>query len=212
MALPLFIPPCIRNPAACDHFPSPDKPLRIQIEGPSIAVERLLPHTVWRLAEFGEGQFPQPAAPELARLAYQAIYGHDAHSQIPGDLVVRDEYLGWVAKNPPEPVIDYYGVTFDHLVPPGDHNPEVLQINIIEVENDDGAYAREAFAKKWLVSEIDPADFIGKKVLAIPRCCQGRKGTQDRWRVNAMVEYRINGRQNFKGQKEWAEYITKNTG
>lgn len=36
--------------------------------------------------------------------------------------------------------IDYYGVTFDHLVPGNDLNPEVLVINIIEVDND-GLYA-----------------------------------------------------------------------
>jgi hypothetical protein len=30
-------------------------------------------------------------------------------------------------------MIDYYGVTFDHLVPPDDTNPEVLQINIVEI-------------------------------------------------------------------------------
>lgn len=30
-------------------------------------------------------------------------------------------------------LIDYYGVTFDHLVPADDTNPEVLQMNIIEI-------------------------------------------------------------------------------
>lgn len=37
--------------------------------------------------------------------------------------------------------IDYYGVTFDHLVPPHDLDPEVLQIDIIEMDDDEGAYA-----------------------------------------------------------------------
>jgi hypothetical protein len=32
--------------------------------------------------------------------------------------------------------IDYYGVTFDHLVPANNPNPMVLQINIIEMDND----------------------------------------------------------------------------
>lgn len=37
---------------------------------------------------------------------------------------------------------------------------------------------------------IDPADFIGKKILAVPRCCQTRKGTTDRQRVNGLVAER----------------------
>lgn len=81
--------------------------------------------------------------------------------------------------------IDYYGVTFDHLVPADDTDPEVLQINIIEIEEDGGAYANEN-----LPFSVDPADFIGKKVLAVPRCCQKRKGTQDRGRVNDGVVMR----------------------
>ena len=72
--------------------------------------------------------------------------------------------------------IDYYGVTFDHLVPADDPYPEVLQVNIIAIEDDNGVYANT-----WLLFAVDPADLIGKKVLAVPRCCQKRKGTQDRW-------------------------------
>lgn len=82
-------------------------------------------------------------------------------------------------------VIDYYGVTFDHLVPADDTNPEVLQINIVEIENDNGIYANT-----WLSFAVDPTEFIGKKVLAVPRCCQKRKGTQDRGRVNTCVDQR----------------------
>lgn len=79
-------------------------------------------------------------------------------------------------------MIDYYGVTFDHLVPPDDTNPEVLQINIVEIEDDAGVYAN-----KYNPFEIDPKEYIGKKVLAVPRCCQKRKGTTDRMRVNDAV-------------------------
>ena len=39
--------------------------------------------------------------------------------------------------------IDYYGVIFDHLVPADDPDPEVLTINIIEVDNDGGAFANK---------------------------------------------------------------------
>ena len=81
--------------------------------------------------------------------------------------------------------IDYYGVTFDHLVPTGDADPEVLQINIIEMDDDEGKYAREN-----LCFPVDPSEYRGKKVLAVPRCCQMRKGTQDRGRVNSMVAER----------------------
>jgi hypothetical protein len=95
-------------------------------------------------------------------------------------------------------LIDYYGVTFDHLVPADDINPEVLQINIIEIEDDNGIYANT-----WLSFAVDPAEFIGKKVLAVPRCCQKRKGTQDRWRVNALVDQRIHGLLHLKDANEW---------
>ena len=81
--------------------------------------------------------------------------------------------------------IDYYGVTFDHLVPADDPNPEVLQINITEIEDDGGAYANV-----HLPFAVDPVEYIGKKVLALPRCCQKRKGTTDRKRVNSVVNER----------------------
>ena len=81
--------------------------------------------------------------------------------------------------------IDYYGVTFDHLVPADDPNPEVLAISIIEVDNDGGA-----FANKVLRFQIDPTEYTGKKVLAVPRCCQVKKGTQDRQRWNDLVAER----------------------
>lgn len=82
-------------------------------------------------------------------------------------------------------MIDYYGVTFDHLVPTDDSDPEVLQINIFEIEDDGGIYANEGSC-----FEINPADYIGKRVLALPRCCQKRKGTTDRRRVNDGVSTR----------------------
>jgi len=83
-------------------------------------------------------------------------------------------------------MIDYYGVTFDHLVPPDDPNPEVLQINIVEIEDDAGLYAI-----KCNNFEIDPADYIGKQVLGAPRCCSKRRGTTDRIRVNESVNERL---------------------
>ena len=78
--------------------------------------------------------------------------------------------------------IDYYGVTFDHLVPADDPNPEVLAISIIEVDNDGGA-----FANKVLPFSIDPTEYTGKKILGVPRCYEIKKGTQDRQRWNSLV-------------------------
>ena len=101
----------------------------------------------------------------------------------------------------PTRLIDYYGVTFDHLVPDDDINPEVLQINIIETEDDNGVYAN-----RWLLFKVDPTEFIRKKVLAVPRCCQERKGTQDRWRVNALVDQRVHGREQLRDMKDWENF------
>ena len=39
--------------------------------------------------------------------------------------------------------IDYYGITFNHLVPADNPDPEVLEINIIEMDDDEGAYANK---------------------------------------------------------------------
>jgi hypothetical protein len=101
MALPLYIPHCIHTPASQYHLPPADQPLRIQIEGPLIAIRRLLPHIPWRL-DLADRTIPQPAGPELARLTYQKLYGRDVCPEVPGDLVVRDEYLGWMPEKRPE--------------------------------------------------------------------------------------------------------------
>lgn len=82
-------------------------------------------------------------------------------------------------------MIDYYGVTFDHLVPTDDRDPEVLQISIVEIEDDGGVYGN-----KYNPFDIDPEEYIGKKVLAVQRCCQKREGTTDRAKVNNSVNFR----------------------
>jgi hypothetical protein len=101
MALPLYIPLCMHTPPGKHHFPPLDKPLRIQIEGPLVAIQRLLPDISWRL-DLPDQTFPQPAGPELARLAYQKIYGRDVCLEVSGDLLVRDEYLGCMPEKYPE--------------------------------------------------------------------------------------------------------------
>jgi hypothetical protein len=82
----------------------------------------------------------------------------------------------------------------------------VLQISIIELETASGPFASgpfasgpfangEAYANRYLRFAVNLADYAGK-VLAVPRCCQRRKGTQDRARVNgsvAMMDTRSKG-------------------
>ncbi|EFY94529.1 hypothetical protein X797_011835 [Metarhizium robertsii] len=145
MGLELHIPPCIRTPTHPRHPPQFASPLRIQIEGPLTSIQKLFPEVPWNLED---PDFPQPAGPMLARLAYQVIYGRQDRADVTNDLIVRDEYLGWVREERPRRnwidvsqyfrVIDYYGVTFDHLVPADDPDPEVLQINIFEMDYDEG--------------------------------------------------------------------------
>jgi hypothetical protein len=92
-----------------------------------------------------------------------------------------------VADRPNFSQIDYYGATFDHLVSGEDSDLDVLQINIIEIDNDDGAYANEVLPFTVHLSESKM-----KKILAVPRCCQKRKGIQDRFRINESVRERDN--------------------
>ncbi|KAF2184901.1 hypothetical protein K469DRAFT_633209 [Zopfia rhizophila CBS 207.26] len=64
--------------------------------------------------------------------------------------------------------IDYYRVTFDHLVPADDPDPEVLLISIIVVDNDGGAFANRA-----LSFPLDPTEYTGKKQLTLIRLLYG---------------------------------------
>jgi hypothetical protein len=95
MALPLYIPPCIRDPAHPLHTPPLSKPLRIQVDGLLVSIQKLLPDLIWHL-DPKSPEFPQPAGPQLARLAYQAIYKQAVRDNVPGDMIVRDECLGWI--------------------------------------------------------------------------------------------------------------------
>ncbi|KAI8627541.1 hypothetical protein F5Y19DRAFT_441771 [Xylariaceae sp. FL1651] len=102
-------------------------------------------------------KFPQPAATHLAKLTYQAIYPEQHISA--NNMAVRDENLGRVMINKiSQPEFDYYDATFDHLAPADDLDPEVLQINIIELETDEGPYAGGVeYANTYLNVQIDPA-------------------------------------------------------
>ncbi|KAF2786079.1 hypothetical protein K505DRAFT_354678 [Melanomma pulvis-pyrius CBS 109.77] len=168
MARELYIPPCVDSPPHQNHPPSLERPLRIHIQGP-------LPS-------------PQPAALQLAELAFGAIYGLPTN----GDrLTVRDEYNAWVREPQMSMEIDYYGVTFDYRVPKNEADPEVLAVNIIEMEEQSGEYANGIeYAQKYLRLQVDPTEYFGTKVLAVPRCCQWKKGSTDRTRINTDVQKR----------------------
>ncbi|KAK1962640.1 hypothetical protein LY78DRAFT_661047 [Colletotrichum sublineola] len=109
MALGLHIPPCIRSPAGRLHPPRIDQPLRVQIEGPRESIQKLFPSVVW-VTNFAPRKFPQAAGPALAALAFRHIYGEDVRPGVQGDMVVRDEYMGWVREgNKTLEDINYYG-------------------------------------------------------------------------------------------------------
>lgn len=83
-------------------------------------------------------------------------------------------------------------MTFDHLVSKDTLSPEVLVINIIEVDDYNGGIYADGgkFANEVLSFSVDPIEYTGRKVLAVPRCCQKKRGTQDRKLINGQVEER----------------------
>jgi hypothetical protein len=94
VALELYIQPCIRSPPSPYHSPPLNKPLRISIEGPTIAIQRLFPEVKWNpdlTKEFRD--FPQPAGPLLAALTFEKIFGRKVSR--PEEMIVRSEYIGW---------------------------------------------------------------------------------------------------------------------
>jgi hypothetical protein len=63
-------------------------------------------------------------------------------------------------------------------------------INIIELGHN-GIYENGSiYANEVLPFPVDPANYIGRRVLAVPRCCQHKRGTQDRKLINGMVAER----------------------
>lgn len=102
-ALPLYIPPsCLLNPPHRFHFPSEEQPLRIQIDGPLLAIQKLLPEVSWEVPQRGPISFPLPGGPKLAELAFRAIYHRDVRPDVAGDMVLRDEYPAPLAEARPK--------------------------------------------------------------------------------------------------------------
>ena len=64
----------------------------------------------------------------------------------------------------------------------------MLAINIIEVDNDGGIYANGGrYADEVLLFFVNPKEYTGMKALAVSRCCQYKKVTKDRMRINSEV-------------------------
>ena len=99
-ALPLHIPPCVTTPPHRFHLPPPEQPLRVHTEGPLLALQRLLPEVSWHLTTHSP-EFPMSGGPKLAELVFQNIYGRKVQPDVAGDMVVRDEYKGWIPNAPP---------------------------------------------------------------------------------------------------------------
>lgn len=53
------------------------------------------------------------------------------------------------------------------------------------MDGDEGEYAN-----KYLPFQVDFKELTGKRILAVPGCCQIRKGTTDRLRINDGVKRR----------------------
>lgn len=81
--------------------------------------------------------------------------------------------------------IDYYGVTFDHNVPADDEFPRSCKFRLLEIEADD-----EEHSIKVLPFQIDPACYIGKKILALSWCCQCSKSSTDYKSFNGLAARR----------------------
>ncbi|KAJ5716021.1 uncharacterized protein N7483_013202 [Penicillium malachiteum] len=98
-ALPLHIPSsCLVNPPHRFHFPSAEQPLRFQIESPLLVLQKLLPAVSWHVPH----SFPLPGGPKLAELAFRAIYNRNVRPNVAEDMVVRDEYKGWLVEARPK--------------------------------------------------------------------------------------------------------------
>jgi hypothetical protein len=43
-----------------------------------------------------------PGGPELAKLAFKTIYYREVEPDVPRDMVIRDEYTGWLREARPD--------------------------------------------------------------------------------------------------------------
>ncbi|KAI9785605.1 MAG: hypothetical protein M1816_000351 [Peltula sp. TS41687] len=97
---------------------------------------------------------------------------------------------------------DQYGVTFDHRVADDDPDPEVVQFNLFDpTELSSPVVTRNgrtitAPDGRLIPTERDLLQVSLNEeeyqncIAAVPRCCQIRRGTTDRARVNSLVKQR----------------------
>ncbi|KAH8727705.1 hypothetical protein GQ44DRAFT_787882 [Phaeosphaeriaceae sp. PMI808] len=107
-------------------------------------------------------------------------------------LRIHIQALWYQSRSSSRKEIDYYGVTFDYKVPMDEVDPEVLAVNIIEMENNSGEYANGIeYVRRYLRVYVNVGEYSGTEVLAVPRCCQKKQGTTDRTRINTDVQRRV---------------------
>ncbi|KAI1178933.1 hypothetical protein F4777DRAFT_40991 [Nemania sp. FL0916] len=189
MASKLILPPCADSPAHMHHPPPPDKPLRIQVGGHLDWIDQLFDDgtKIFRpeATFFSLDEYAEPCL-RLIKMSFNLLYGRDPDPETPLDMVLRYQsyiFQGRTGDKPPEKdiPISYY-FTFDHLVgPENDLDPDTLMLNLVD-PNDHQHSQLVRFDVGPYTSGSEPV------MLLVPRCCQTRKGTQDRGRINIEVE------------------------
>ncbi|KLU89633.1 hypothetical protein MAPG_08604 [Magnaporthiopsis poae ATCC 64411] len=86
-------------------------------------------------------------------------------------------------------ISDMYGITFDHLVPADDDDPHTLCL-LYELEREIPVSAGVDYVNERVLFPVNLADHAGKRVLAVPRCCQTAFGVQDNFRIDSRVDLR----------------------
>ncbi|KAI1379140.1 hypothetical protein F4677DRAFT_442868 [Hypoxylon crocopeplum] len=171
MVSKLVLPQCEQHPTHMNHSPPPEKPLRIQIMGFNKYLDRLfddgtkLP-TPKHEADIAE-DFIEPGL-RLARMAFRLLYGRDPEPETSWDMIPQHQY---------DHLLEAYAVTFDHLVrPDNEDDPETLMMNVIDPNDPSVACHLKVDKSRYSWAEL--------VLLKVPRCCQDRTGTTDRWRIN----------------------------
>ncbi|KAI1146655.1 hypothetical protein F4825DRAFT_440057 [Nemania diffusa] len=189
MAFKLVLPQCAQTPTCVNHPPESEKALRIQVMGDNKDFDNLLddgtkmptPKSSMDKAT----EFIKPGL-QVAQMAFRLLYGREPDPGNPSDMVPRHQYDIWRGATPdrvllPEPILEAYAITFDHLLGPDDEDdPETLMLNIVD--------PNDPLSADLITIDTSPYTSGSELVLLlVPRCCQIRKGTTDRRRINREV-------------------------
>ncbi|KAI0489837.1 hypothetical protein F4859DRAFT_462554 [Xylaria cf. heliscus] len=189
MVFKLVLPQCEQTPTCVNHPPEPDKPLRIQIIGLNKDLDNVFDDgTKWPTPKSSldkATEFIEPGL-RLVQMAFCLLYGRDPDPGNPSDMVPRHQYDIWRGATEdrvllPKPILEGYAITFDHLLGPDDEDdPETLMLNIINPNDPQRA--------GFIMIDTSPYTSGPEPVLLlVPRCCQVRKGTTDRRRINREI-------------------------